>query len=439
MRIARRIGGAWLWVAVLGLLAFALAAWSWSWEGLPREIRIAAAEPGGLYAKIASALKPELEALTGRPVRLLDTQGSQENCHLLLQGEAELAILQAGSFPVAELASVAPLYREPVHLVVRKNRGIDRFQDLAGKTVLLGREASGMQASARMLLRYFELEEEIQRVPPAYFMELLERDSLDAAIITTGSLNPDLRHLLHQPEFALLEIPQGQAISTLHAFFTPMSISQGLYQGNPPVPDRDLPTVGTTSLLACRSDASGLLVEATLQALLETNIRLEFPTLLDQEAIRNWDLVPIHSAVPSYHDPYAGLTVLAAFMESLSGIKELLVALGMVALLLAQRLRKARERAKQEAFAEDKERLDALLDETVRIEQAQLDQADLATLRNYLDEVTQIKLRALQELSSEQLRGDRNFLIFLTQCANLIHKIQAKIQLLSSAEGIRRS
>ena len=48
-------------------------------------------------------------------------------------------------------------------------------------------------------------------------------------------------------------------------------------------------------------------------------------------------------------------------------------------------------------------------------------------LRNFLDEVTAIKLQALRELTEEGLRGDQAFSIFLDQCAGLRNKIQLKI------------
>ena len=54
---------------------------------------------------------------------------------------------------------------------------------------------------------------------------------------------------------------------------------------------------------------------------------------------------------------------------------------------------------------------------------------DPKKLRGYLDEVTHIKLRALDELTDEDLRGDQMFTIFLTQCSNLSRKLQLKISL----------
>ena len=56
-----------------------------------------------------------------------------------------------------------------------------------------------------------------------------------------------------------------------------------------------------------------------------------------------------------------------------------------------------------------------------------MDCTDPARLESFLDEITLIKLKALEDLSHESLRGDPRFLIFLTQCANLIRKIQTKL------------
>ena len=75
----------------------------------------------------------------------------------------------------------------------------------------------------------------------------------------------------------------------------------------------------------------------------------------------------------------------------------------------------------------EKEHLDAFLDQTLQIEAAQMDTTDVKELGVFFDDVTRMKLRALRELTQEDLRGDRTFSIFLMQCANLINRIQMKI------------
>jgi hypothetical protein len=116
-------------------------------------------------------------------------------------------------------------------------------------------------------------------------------------------------------------------------------------------------------------------------------------------------------------------------MESLAAGKELLFALAAGLYLLWDRYRRIKERERTGEIKVMKERLDAFLSDTVRIERAQMETHDTEKLTEYLDEITRIKLNAIDELTHEDLRGDRMFHIFLVQCANVINKIQAKISL----------
>ena len=149
--------------------------------------------------------------------------------------------------------------------------------------------------------------------------------------------------------------------------------------------------------------------------------------LISAREEREWDLLPLHPAARDYHDPYGGLGTLTSILEGLAGIKEILFAVGAGLCLVWQRRRRIEAERNLRHLNTQRERLDKLLDETVRIEREQMDCTDLARLEKYLDDVAILKLRALEELSHEDLRSDRLFLIFLTQCANLIRKIQGKL------------
>ena len=48
-------------------------------------------------------------------------------------------------------------------------------------------------------------------------------------------------------------------------------------------------------------------------------------------------------------------------------------------------------------------------------------------MRPFLRRVTRIKQEALRELTSEKVRGDQLFAIFLAQCAALSEKIQMRM------------
>ncbi|MEM1062528.1 MAG: hypothetical protein AAGJ97_09415, partial [Planctomycetota bacterium] len=66
-------------------------------------------------------------------------------------------------------------------------------------------------------------------------------------------------------------------------------------------------------------------------------------------------------------------------------------------------------------------------DTAARLRDGAIDAGIVRFCAAMLDEVTNIKLEALDRLTHEELCGDGTFSIFLTQCANLISKIQLKI------------
>jgi len=156
-------------------------------------------------------------------------------------------------------------------------------------------------------------------------------------------------------------------------------------------------------------------------------LRLHVPTLIPRYEATRWVSTRLHPEAYRYFHPTDDIGLMANVMESLAAGKELLFALGAGIYLLWHRWRRLRDRENQEIIRRQKEHLDLFLEETLRIEAAQMNTMDVEKLQKYLDDVTRIKLKALHEFTEEELRGDRSFSIFLTQCANLISTIQLKI------------
>ena len=114
---------------------------------------------------------------------------------------------------------------------------------------------------------------------------------------------------------------------------------------------------------------------------------------------------------------------MAKVLEGLAATKELLFALVAVIYLLWERVRRLREREEQAELWVQKEHLDDLLSQTLEIEAKQIGLRDPKELSALLEKATRVKLQALEELTHEELRGDRSFLIFLTQSSNLISRM----------------
>ncbi len=432
MAVRSRTIRRWSGWAMLGVLLASIAIWRWGDDSLPEVIRISTGYGGGLYHQTGHVLADELMARTGHPVRVIESQGSRENYQRLLDGETDLAILQTGSVPTDEIVALAPLYPDAVLIVVRRGAGIDSVDDLEGHTITIGPVGSGMRKSAEALLDHYQIELDPEHVRADYFARLGEDPSLDAAIITTGLMNADLRRLLAGREFELLPVLDADALVFRFPHFYPYTIPRGLYSERPALPDRPIQTIATTNFLATTPDASAMFVEETLAALHDKPLGSKIPGLATKSEASAWSLVPLHPDASAHYDPYQGIGLLANLMETVAAAKELLFALGAGIYLLWSWWRELRRREEKHRTRVQKERLDGFLRETVEIEHAQMVATDPVALRGYLDEITRIKLRALEELTVEHLRADNLFSIFLLQCSAVSRKIEAKLEVAAS-------
>lgn len=435
--IWRVIYSRWFGATVVLCMILGTILWFVTRDGLPEPIRIATGAKNGQYYLYGDVLADIIERRTQRSVVPLESDGSVANQKLLADGEVHLAIIQHGAVSMAGLSVIAPLYDDVVHVVARKGSGIHSILDLSGKNVVIGPKGSGMRASSLDILDHYNLKlADIGEMNDAYFMALEDDESLDAAIVTTGFVNGDLKRLLASGEFEFVTIYDADAISTRHTHFAPATVPRGLYNEGPTVPNQDVRTVATTAMLVASSDVSLPLVGEAVAALYEEypqwdgkNSGRKLSRLMTASEARDWTKLPLHSVTQTYFEPYKGLVLLKDFMESIVATKDLMFALGAGVYFLWLWRRKVALRMDQAERAIHMRKLNALLDETIRIESEQMTTDDPKKLRQYLEEVTQIKLHALGELTDEDLRGDQLFTIFLTQCSNLSRKLQLKIRL----------
>ncbi|MFN0054617.1 MAG: TAXI family TRAP transporter solute-binding subunit [Planctomycetales bacterium] len=417
----------WMALLMLAILLASVAVWYFSRDTLPSRIRIATSPEGGLYHRVGTLLKPVLEKKLGRPVELIPTRGSVDNQWMLLQGEADLAILQDGAIDSHGMVVVAPLYHDVIHVLVRREGGLRAIDDFEGHNIALGPVGSGMRQTALLLLGHYGMTAEQLGQNDRYFGDLSDDPTLEGAIITTGFLNEDLHRVMDTRQFDLLPIRDAESLSIHHPYLFPKLIPTGVFEGHPPVPETPISSLATTAYLGAREGTSNLLVRRALAALYEHDLRQSIPTLLPLSEARRTTLGNLHPAARNYFDPFGGVELLSNLLESLSAVKELLFALFAGMYLVWDRWRRIKEREERAAIGLLKERLDEFLLETVRLEQAQMETDDPGQLREHLDAVTRVKLRAIQELTHEDLRGDRMFSIFLAQCGDLAVKIQAKL------------
>lgn len=418
----------WFTLGVTLVLITSLIAWFLQRETVPREVRIATGVKQGLYHKVGSTLRDSLGQRIRSTIAVLETDGSEENFQLLINGKVDLAIVQGGSVPIEEASVITPLFREFVFVIVRKGTNIQSVWELAGRKVCLGRKGSGNRDAAISVLHHFGIDEsDLDGANDLPFASLADDESMEAAIVTAGIEHPSLRQLMSTNQFDILPIRSAMAMQLIHPFVRNVEIPRGLFAEHPAVPADPIPTIATTAYLVCRNDASSDLVQATLETIHEESLRLKVPTLIARADAPQWTATRMHPTAQRYFNPEDNIGAMVSVMESLVAMKELLFAIGAGIYLVVMRWRRLKEQELQSLIHRQKVHLDHFLMETLQIEKKQSLTNDRDRLQGYLDDVTSIKLQALQELTEEELRGNQEFSIFLDQCSHLISRIQLKM------------
>jgi hypothetical protein len=267
-------------------------------------------------------------------------------------------------------------------------------------------------------------------------IKFIDRPDADVVISTTGIFSKAMSRRLNRGDYQFMSL-DAASISRRRAHFSEYTISKGLYGyvNGIPMPARDVSTVATTAYLVTRAGASPKLVLLTLSALYDSDLTKLHPDVFSRyDAKINLSGMSLHETARDYYYPF-DVDAIATLVEAIAGTKELVVALGAGIFLLWGVRRRNLERKQAALARSNRDHLSRYVDQTLEIEKTQIRVKDPERLEELLEQVTQVKLRALDELADDEVRGDRMFSIFLLQCANLINNVQLKIIRYSDGES----
>ncbi|HIE29081.1 TPA: TAXI family TRAP transporter solute-binding subunit, partial [Candidatus Poribacteria bacterium] len=195
------------WIVMVGLICaiivMALVSYKRSLLQLPRKIVIATGSTQGYYYKLGNEMKRIIEKEHPKAqVEILPTQGSYENLKLIERGEAYFAFYQNSGDTTTSIRSVANLYSEALHLIVKNSSGITSIKELKGKTVAIGSEGSGTRLMALEVLKHYgiELNDFEHRSYGLDELDAMFPKDLQAAFIVMRVLAPGLLDLFRKHE-----------------------------------------------------------------------------------------------------------------------------------------------------------------------------------------------------------------------------------------------
>lgn len=265
-----------------------------------RNLMIGAGPVGGTYFPVASLIATAISNPPGgRPcdaggncgvpgliAEAIATQGSVENIKRMAEGTLDAALAQAdiaaaalagdetfGGKPVASLRAAANLFPETVHVVARRDRGLDSIADLRGRAVSLGELGSGTLPLARALLNAYGLGRRdivAEYISPQAATHKLREGTLDAFIVVAGQPAPLLVGLARQLEIELLPVSSNvsERLRRERPGLVTLTTPAGMYQG---VEASDAIAVGSQLVISNRVDEE--VVHGSLRALFHPSVR----------------------------------------------------------------------------------------------------------------------------------------------------------------------
>lgn len=307
-------------VAVVAALAalFALSACTTrASEWTDGRYEIAGGGPTGVYYAYGTRLADELATALDVQIGAAETAGSVDNLLRVGSGEALLGFAQgdaaadavagAGAFDAPlPVQAVARLYDEYLHVVVRADSDIDGVADLAGRTVSLGAENSGVHVIAERVLDAAGVDTasvDDRRLDLAGSISAMQDGEIDGFFWVGGIPTPGIAELAEELPVRLLPIEQGwvNAVNERYSHaYRPSDFPVGLYGL-----EESEPTMAVPNYLVTAESTPDAVVHDVLAGLFDARTRIaeDVPAaaLLDRRHAIFTGPVDLHPGAVDYY------------------------------------------------------------------------------------------------------------------------------------------
>ncbi|MGW2935135.1 TAXI family TRAP transporter solute-binding subunit [Streptomyces sp. NPDC001156] len=279
--------------------------------------------PTGVYQKYGTLLQQAIaKELPRVDVRLLNSDGSQENVRRVATGTADFTIAAADAVETyklehkagaGRLRGCARLYDDYVHLVVPRSSTVRSVADLEGRRVAIGPGGSGVRLIAEHVLQAAGLDPKKDITPLSdgigTMPDLLRRHRIDAFFwsggLPTGAITELSKH------FAIRLVPistdlvaklhaQGGASHYYRASVMPADAYPDAQQGSA------VQTVAVANLLMTREDMDPGLTEQLTRAVIDSRDRIgakvHAAQLVDLRTAIYTDPLALHEGARQYYE-----------------------------------------------------------------------------------------------------------------------------------------
>ena len=283
--------------------------------------------PMGTYYAIGGVMADVLNPLLEESNLTTESSGaSRANLEMIEEGDAQLATVQNdvmyyaytgtslfdGEEPFKNFSAVAGLYDETIQIITC-DESIKTVADLAGKTVSVGDQGSGVEFNARQILESYGMTFDDISVVYGSFGESaygMEKGRIDAAFIVAGTPTTAIEELADSYQIGVVQLDEEHiaALQSEYDFYTEAVIPAGTYTGV----DEDAVTVSVRAALVASNDVSEAAVYELLKAMFDNKDALaegdaKFEALNAEDAVKGMS-VPFHAGARKYYEEQ-GITV----------------------------------------------------------------------------------------------------------------------------------
>lgn len=283
--------------------------------------------PMGTYYAVGGVMADVLNPLLEESSLTMESSGaSRANLEMIEEGDAQLATVQNdvmyyaytgtslfdGEEPFKNFSAVAGLYDETIQIITC-DENIKTVADLAGKTVSVGDQGSGVEFNARQILESYGMTFDDISVVYGSFGESaygMEKGRIDAAFIVAGTPTTAIEELADSYQIGVVQLDEEHiaALQSEYDFYTEAVIPAGTYTGV----DEDAVTVSVRASLVASNDVSEAAVYELLKAMFDNKDALaegdaKFEALNAEDAVKGMS-VPFHAGAQKYYEEQ-GITV----------------------------------------------------------------------------------------------------------------------------------
>lgn len=398
-------------VAILAVAAASASGWFVFRETLPVTLSVAVGGKGGNVDQLLSEVR-DLVASQSKTIRLTieHTDGSATNARLVADGKISLGSVQADILTAPNVRTVAVIGREHFQLISRRSTGIRGLRDLAGKRLALPPEGTSGNQNFYALAQHHDLplaEIKISAGPVNDNFAALERGDVDAIAFVRALRDPATIQAIRRIQnlgdaLTFVPVEQASAIRLVKPYVSESVISQGTYQGFPPVPEVDTPTLAIGINLVAGAEVPASAIEELTRILFEDQLRLAFRTPLAAGIARpsaDGPSLAVHPGAKSFYDGAKPFLLIRYRDEITFAISMLTIAYSGLMMLRLQ----LRNRRKVRVSAYN----DKLIDIASRVQEAE----DLDTLYRCRAELNLLIQRVMKDFSEERI-SDQGFHVF---------------------------